>query len=317
VFDAFAQADGSITRRFGGTGLGLTISAGLVGLMGGRIWVESEPGSGSKFHFVAGFTPAVSEEPSSIPPHQLNVTPPTRSLRVLLAEDQEVNQRLFTRMLELRGHEVVAASTGREALDQLATGSFDAVLMDVQMPEMDGLTATAIIREQEQATDRHIPVIALTAYAMSEDRDRCLAAGCDEFLSKPVRKEDLYRVVESLANRVVNSSPEPRQTEGETRPDDESLFMQELKTLFFNNWADQRIELRAASNAGQTDRVRQLAHALKGTLGLLGAYDASDAARELQEAAIHRTEGIPEAVDALERAVDRFAAGFEPENKSG
>jgi PAS domain S-box-containing protein len=310
VFEAFAQADGSITRRYGGTGLGLTISSGLVGLMGGRLWVESEVGRGSQFHFTAAFAPGPAEDATDTPPVRSGLPPAARALRVLVAEDQEVNQRLFARMLEVRGHEAVTASTGQEALDRLAAGSFDAVLMDVQMPEMDGLTATALLREREAGTGRHVPVIALTAYAMTEDRDRCLAAGCDEYLSKPVRKEDLYRVLEGLTGTAAPAGPPAEPPEETPQANGEGQFLRELGSLFFEHWPGQLAELRAAADAGRAERVRQIAHALKGTLAVIGAADASEVARELHQAAAREGADVIAPIGELERAVDRFAAEF-------
>ena len=127
----------------------------------------------------------------------VDVRDPGSSLRVLLAEDNPVNQRLATRLLEKRGHRVVVASNGRQALEALESASFDLVLMDVQMPEMDGFEATAAIREKEKANGLHLPVIALTAHAMKGDRERCLAAGMDGYLAKPIRQQELDDLLQS------------------------------------------------------------------------------------------------------------------------
>ncbi|HVK16020.1 MAG TPA: PAS domain S-box protein [Fimbriiglobus sp.] len=306
IFEAFAQADRSVARRYGGTGLGLTISSGLVGLMGGRIWVESEVGEGSRFHFTAAVSSVPKAAPVGAAPACAASPPPTRPLRVLVAEDQDVNQRLFVRMLEIRGHKAVTASTGREALDHLAAETFDAVLMDVQMPEMDGLTATTQLRERERGTGRRVPVIALTAYAMTEDRDRCLAAGCDEYLSKPVRKEDLYRVLEGLA-RTPPPAPVFDRAEALRQACGDEMFLRDLTDLFFQRWPEQLTELKAAAEAGRSEGVRQLAHALKGTLAVLGATAAADSARALQDTAARGEAGLDAPIGHLEQAVARFA----------
>jgi CheY-like chemotaxis protein len=184
IFEAFSQADGSTTRRFGGTGLGLTITAKLVGLMGGRIWVESEVGRGSTFHFTLPLTVDLAATPvAGTQPRP--AAAPTRSLDVLLAEDNRVNQRLATRLLEKMGHRVTVAHNGRDTVAAVAGHAFDLILMDVQMPEMDGLEATALIRASEH-DGRRIPILALTAHVMKGDRERCLAAGMDGYVSKPL-----------------------------------------------------------------------------------------------------------------------------------
>lgn len=199
IFEAFTQADSSITRNYGGTGLGLAICANLVTAMGGRIWAESQLDNGSQFHFIARFGLACASADSSVNA-ALNSTPAdasrSASLRILLVEDNSINQMIARRMLEKRGHSVTSALNGREALAIIHQQSFDLVFMDVQMPEMDGLEATAAVRAQEQLFDRHLPIVAMTAHAMPEDRERCLAAGMDGYLSKPIVPDELDAVLQ-------------------------------------------------------------------------------------------------------------------------
>jgi two-component system sensor histidine kinase/response regulator len=205
IFDSFNQADASTTRQFGGTGLGLTISRGLVEMMGGRIWVESELGHGSRFHFTVrlGIRPTGLESPAHVEalPGGKELIVDVRdhashAMRILLAEDNRVNQEVAIRLLKKRGHHVVLATNGHQALDALAQQRFDLVLMDVQMPEMDGIEATMAVREKEKLTGLHQVIVAMTALATKGDCERCLTAGMDGYLSKPI---DILGLDEILA----------------------------------------------------------------------------------------------------------------------
>ena len=192
IFESFSQAELSITRRYGGTGLGLAISRRLVEMMGGEISVESEPGRGSTFHFSAHL-PAAS--PVSAEAHK-EVEAVTGPLRILVAEDAEDNRLLLRAYLKGSGHALVFAENGLEAVERFQEGAFELVLMDVQMPEMDGLTATRTIREWEREQGvEPTPIVALTAYALKEEIDRVLSAGCDRHLAKPVRKKALLEAI--------------------------------------------------------------------------------------------------------------------------
>jgi signal transduction histidine kinase/ActR/RegA family two-component response regulator len=207
IFDAFTQVDGSTTRRHGGTGLGLAIAARLAALMGGRLEVDSRPGHGSTFTFTAPFAPA--SEPDEAPPVVDVPSGPGRSLRVLVAEDNQVNRIVVQHMLARGGHQVTVVGTGTDAIAAARRASFDVILMDVQMPEMNGLEAAAAIRAD--AAIAHLPIIGITAHALRGDRERCLEAGMDDYLPKPIRRRDLDA---ALARAVA--------ADGVDRQDDEA-----------------------------------------------------------------------------------------------
>ena len=211
IFESFAQADGSTHRNYGGTGLGLAISSRLVGLMGGKLALESEPGAGSEFSFELRLEVAPPEsEPAGEP---LNGPARRAPLSILVAEDNLVNQRVIAGLLAQQGHRVALVSNGEEAVACLIASRFDLALMDVQMPAVDGLEATERIRQMELRIARgelaappgssfagrkngdRLPIIALTAHAMTGDRERCLDAGMDAYLTKPVLRDDLLRAI--------------------------------------------------------------------------------------------------------------------------
>ena len=200
IFSPFAQADSSTTRRFGGTGLGLAIAHQLVGLMGGRIRLESEVGEGSRFSFIAQFAEPPQSLPEVLPPGSTAASRPSRGAKVLLVEDTPVNQALGRSILLKAGHRVTVAGDGQEALDHLETAAYDLVLMDMQMPRMDGVEATRRIRSLEaQRVTPRIPIVALTANALDTDRRRCLEAGMDAFLAKPFQMDEMLDLVARFA----------------------------------------------------------------------------------------------------------------------
>ncbi len=201
IFESFSQVDRSITRRFGGTGLGLAIAAHLVRMMDGSIAVSDNPGGGSVFRFQLQLAPAANTEGASARPSAAGKsTAPETQLRILLVDDSEDNRLLVQSFLKRQPYEIHAAEDGAEAVRKFAAHSYDLVLMDMQMPVLDGVSATRQIRELETAEQRHrTPIVALTAYALQKEKERSLAAGCDAHLSKPINKRTLLEAIEQYA----------------------------------------------------------------------------------------------------------------------
>jgi signal transduction histidine kinase/CheY-like chemotaxis protein len=319
IFEAFVQADASTNRRYGGTGLGLAISSQLVKLMRGRIWVESEVGLGSAFHFTATLAlgaalPAPAEPVTVAAPDSAAVP-----LRVLLVEDSVVNQSFAVRMLTRRGCTVTVADNGRKGLAQHASQPFDLILMDVQMPEMDGLEATAAIRQREKLTGVHVPIVAMTAYAMKGDRERCFEAGMDGYVSKPVDAGELFRVIASVRPRLGALSPEARTlapaavvraasvaaepvldlSDLWARIEGDEMFLREMVGLFGETCPPLLSELEAAVAGADGAAVAAVAHKLKGVAGALGGKRAAVVALRVEEAGRDGLRGASALVEDL------------------
>ena len=321
IFIAFTQADASTTRNYGGTGLGLTISRKLVELMDGRIWVESKPDQGSTFHFTVRLK--VHEGALTAKPAYTNASRSVasrRSLHVLLAEDTPTNQKLAEYILTRRGHRVEIAPNGRQALDMLKKSNYDVVLMDVQMPVMDGFQTTAEIRALPDAKKAQIPIIAMTAHALKGDAERCLAVGMDAYVSKPIQQEEFIEVVEVLGNDGGEPSETPLLVPGKPRNEGEPSeqirpvfdlkeavgrcfgkheFFLEMVACFFSEKDESLRSLQEACRQENTEEVRSIAHRMKNTIVYLGAKPATQAIIELEKAA--KNKEFPELNAALKQ----------------
>ncbi|MBD8524287.1 ATP-binding protein [Pseudomarimonas arenosa] len=338
LFQPFSQADASTTRKYGGTGLGLAISKNLVELMGGQIEVDSELGSGTCFRFSARFGLVTGErleagEARPVGALSFDVEACLRGRHVLLVEDNLINQQIAREWLAKAGLQVSLASNGREALDTLASQAFDWVLMDLQMPEMDGFEATRRIREQAHFKD--LPVIAMTANAMASDRQACLAAGMNDHLPKPIDPDQLFRTLahwmpqqpaiepgDTIATAcsvepAVSGMALPAQLPGIdleralSNTGGNASLLRSLLQIFLRDHGEDEKRIRQALDSGDHALAQRLAHTLKGIAGSLAAEPLHLAAKQLDQAL--RQQAQPQCgalLKALETALDPLICGL-------
>jgi signal transduction histidine kinase/HPt (histidine-containing phosphotransfer) domain-containing protein/ActR/RegA family two-component response regulator len=319
VFQSFTQADSSTTRRYGGTGLGLTISRSLVERMGGAMELRSAPGRGTTVRFTARLPAAPAEPARAADARDDRAMERLRPLRVLLAEDHVHNQRLMEMILDRAGHRMDLAENGREAVERFAAGRYDVVLMDMEMPEMDGYQAVQRIRalEREQGRAR-TPVVALTAHAFAEAVRKSLEAGCDRHLSKPLRRGDLLRLMAELVDGDAPSSDVSPEVSG---PGHEVVLVDaDLLPLAEDFVAASRMDvsrMRQALDMDDLERVRGLAHAMKGAGGGLGLHRVSELARSVElAAAANDADAARAGQEALERHLDGLRPASRPAPES-
>jgi signal transduction histidine kinase/DNA-binding NarL/FixJ family response regulator len=296
LFGSFVQADSSISRRFGGTGLGLAISRRLVNAMGGEIGVDSEPGKGSEFHFELALPVGVAPRGET----QTVLAPAARPLRILLAEDNIVNQKVATGLLKVAGHTIEIANNGREAVLAVQAHDYDVVLMDMHMPEMDGIEATKAIRALPRPKSA-IWIVAATAGAMQSDIDRCLEAGMNDYIAKPIVPDDLARALARAGGGVVSDmltgetpSIQDRLSASDAVIDEGVLgeleeqmgreIVASLVTDFAENAQNLLTEIGRARSAGDGIAWTRAAHSLKSSAANMGLARTFEAARRIEHA---------------------------------
>jgi PAS domain S-box-containing protein len=316
IFEPFTQVDGSNTRRYGGTGLGLSIVAGLVELMGGKIWLESKLGEGSTFFFTVplALSKAMAVESS----------PRQGVMHVLLVDENRLDQRVATRLLEREGHWVEVAGDVRQAALLLDRGDFDLVLLDVQMPDLDSFEKFAQFRRKQLAAGKRVPIVGFTANSSESERKRCLNDGLDAYAQKPVCIPELISVIESVVRGGPDMDAEKTSREYSVEQQlhqlDESIALSrvggdaellcEVIGLFLDDYPHSLEKIREAVSTGDPSGVEQHAHSLKGSVSIFGAQKAIEAAFSLEKQG--RSGDLTAAPSGLER-LEHALASLKPE----
>ena len=332
LFSPFVQSDQSTTRKFGGTGLGLSISKQLVEMMGGRIGFDSEPGSGSQFWF----TLRLEKAPESAVAAKTGVSAPLaaeptalrrRQARILVAEDQPVNVDVMLAVLDQLGCRAESVVNGREAVKALKAARYDLVLMDCQMPEMDGFTATRLIRDPTTGThDPQIPIVAVTASAMAGDREKCIRAGMDDYLAKPIEPDKLSLVLD----RWLGAAPQPEAARASAPLDspadapgvfDPAALLKRLRgnrtlaervvNVFLETAPSQLLTLRRGLEGHDGPAARQEAHALKGAAATIAAPELRSLALQAERAAAaEEWEAIERILPQMDHQLERLRSAI-------
>lgn len=348
LFQSFVQADTSITRQFGGTGLGLVISKNLVELMGGSIQLRSQLGVGTRMFFNARFgrAPAETHEERAASVFKISMLDELRGSRILVAEDNFINQQVASEILTQAGFVVTLVENGEEAVDAVQRSMFDAVLMDLQMPIMDGLSASREIRKIPAL--KQLPIIAMTANAMSGDRENCLVAGMNDHIPKPVNPDELFAVllkhvkskvrekkediVVPEAVPLVTRSPEPTQSLPAAKPDElpdnlpgvdiatvvkrlggNRAVVKKLLASFVNNHRSAGVTVANALSANDFATAERIAHTLKGTAGTMGIMGVYATAKALEDAIkTKQFDGLDSLSEAFDASLHLVVTTLEP-----
>ncbi|EIW15833.1 MULTISPECIES: ATP-binding protein [Pelosinus] len=304
IFHKFTQVDSSTTRKYGGTGLGLSIVKHLVEIMGGRVWVESSLDKGSSFYFTVSFE-VCQITLSNHPLEQLKQPESNKELQrieklqVLLVEDEFINQKVAVKMLTNQGHNVTLASNGQQAIEFFNKEQFDIIFMDIQMPEMDGVQTTAAIRDLEEqwADERHIPIVAMTAYAMKGDRERLMSCGMDEYISKPLDAEVLNNVVRKLFYGRYAKSKGQGEMDKESSQVAANPYLDQLLSIcqgdvdtvkaviscFLDNGTQYMRHIEQAVSEKDANHLKLSAHRLKGAATYFGNQTVVEYAAQLEQ----------------------------------
>ncbi|GAB4136544.1 MAG: hypothetical protein Tsb009_03660 [Planctomycetaceae bacterium] len=286
IFDVFCQAESNTAREYGGTGLGLAISAQLAQKMGGELTVQSKPGRGSTFAFNArfGFIEGVCLiDPNQPQPENVKYK---NSLNILVAEDDTFNQRVISRLLQKWGHSVTLANNGEEAIERHRDNEYDVILMDVEMPIMDGYEATRRIREAEKQLQRTTPIFALTVHAIGDIRDNCLACGMNEFISKPISPEQLQEKLNNVQTTEPQSQPAFVEYDDVlTRVAGDMESLAELVDAFLEGTPSELETLKHALEQGDAEKIWQTAHAMKAQINFFSNGRPSSAITRIEQSA--------------------------------
>jgi CheY-like chemotaxis protein/HPt (histidine-containing phosphotransfer) domain-containing protein len=317
IFEKFTQADGTVSRRYGGTGLGLTITKMLAGLQNGKVWVESEVGCGSTFYVTLEFessdAPLPEREQPAEPPVLSNPYTTEQAPYILVVEDNMVNQKVIATILRKKGFRVRIASHGGEALEALGLEDFALILMDVQMPVLDGLETTRLIRRDPKWVS--IPILAMTAHALHGDREKCLQAGMDSYISKPVNPGHLISTIQAFLTTGSKRASALMISDGRPAPIDEALaerlldhspqLMKSMVSLFLELAPERIQKLQSAAILKDADTLRRQAEELKKAAERIAATGIANCAGEIERNA---TAGDPEsAIVRLERLESEIA----------